>query len=529
MSIIPRPQKIEFKKGFCNLRRKLSIDCGAFYELRSVTEHYLKKELDFADIKDEKQGVTLEYKKVANLKSEAYILHVETDRIQISASTKNGIFYGLMSWIQYSFGKDRVRQGKIVDCPDVAYRGMHLDVSRHFIPVEEVKRLVEIASRLKINHLHWHLSDDHGWRIAMDAFPRLYADNKLETQDAEDAEDAICRGKYLTKGIYSKAEIKEVVEYCRERMIEVIPEIDVPGHVLSALVSYPELACEPKAFDYPRGSIIAEDVLCIGNKSAWKFVYQVFDEIVELFPYDKVHIGGDEVPKVRWMACEKCRTYANQHNIKNGYGMQLHFMQRMIDYLNTKGKTAIVWNDMLKGAQLRGDVICQFWMDTHALDVNAKHYERRYQVIDSDFFHFYFDYSNVMTPMKKVYTYATKFDARKTSNQKRGLYGKECALWTEFVGSKEVLNRLMFPRMFAFAENAWTAKKRLDYPSFKKRLKRLMPLFAQWDVGRFEQVRWESCSVMQRLAMLKRFASIMSWEMLKRQRRSKEADKQAFH
>lgn len=363
---------------------------------------------------------------------------------------ESGKFYALQTVEQIRALK-KAPAFKIEDSPEYEYRGFSLDCARHSFTVDEIKRLIDTAAMFRLNRFHWHLTDDQGWRIETDGKPRLN-----ETGSVRKSSDFGGRSdKRPYRALFSKDEIRDITAYCRERRIEVIPEIDIPGHASAILASYPNLGCSKEPVEVQTKQGIYNNILCVSNEEVYKFVFDILDEVCELFPFEYVHIGGDETPTKSWENCPRCRRMKEDLGLESFSGLQGIFMKRVADYLKGKGKKAIVWNESLKGGILTPeDVTVQRWMGGG--NSSYKFAEAGGRVIESDFFHYYCDYPFGMTPLKKTYNYEPAKKYRKCGAQKP--YGIEAEIWTEYISDFDTLCRFYFPRMAAIAEAAWGSK-----------------------------------------------------------------------
>jgi hexosaminidase len=317
---------------------------------------------------------------------------------------------------------------------------MHLDSARHFIPTQEIRKVIEEMSLLKMNLLHWHLSDDQGWRIESKLFPLLHEQ---------------CAGEY-----YTQEELRETVEYARVRGVDILPEIDMPGHTTSVLAAYPQYSCTGEQVELAKGGGIFPVILCAGKDTVFEFLEKLLSEIIPLFPYPWFHIGGDEAPKGRWNACPDCTRRRQELGIEDSGKLQGYFTNRVCDILKEHGKHAVCWNDALSGAALPEGTVVQYW--TVGRRKETKQFVKEGgSYAYSDMFDLYFDYPCSMTPLSRVYKCRTDLHPA-------GLLGYEACLWTESVDTPEKLERRLFPRIAALAEKNWSGKG--SYRDFLRRL-----------------------------------------------------------
>ncbi|MDD4316169.1 MAG: beta-N-acetylhexosaminidase [Clostridia bacterium] len=387
---------------------------------------------------------------------EGYRLDIGSQGVVITAETPRGLFYAKQTLTQLEEEyAEQLPFVSITDFPRYAYRGFMLDCSRHFFPIDIIKKQLDIMATLKLNTFHWHLTDDQGWRIQLDGFPRLTEIGSKRAQTAGD-------GKKV-EGFYTKDEISDIVAYCADRFIEVIPEIDLPGHFKAALAAYPQFSCNQLEITVGEGFGISPDILCAGKEESYEFCYSILDEVAELFPGRYFHLGGDEALKLYWLDCPDCQKRIADCGLKNEEELQGYFMSKMVAHLNEKGKTVINWNDGMLGGNIKGDIIVQYWKENKiGREVAIKEAKNGRKVIISPFFSYYLDYPYGMTPLKKTYNYEA--DGAITDQ----VIGLEAPLWTEHIEDAEKLWQQIYPRLVALAERAWSNKK--DYQSFLTRL-----------------------------------------------------------
>ncbi len=460
MAVIPKPNRLERLDKYMILGQKISVGHNDFPLMENLIISEIHHNLGLEIVgSGQYASVELNLIRKETIVFEGYDLTLDLGKIQIEASSEAGVYYGIQSLIQYIVSSKshknsfRLQGVNISDRPAYEWRGFMLDVSRHFIPVEQVKKLIELASKMKMNRFHWHLTDDHGWRIDLDSYPDLVK-NQISGP-----------GGIQRLGYYTKSEMKEIVAFAKERMITLVPEIDMPGHILGLLAAYPQVACQPQDFQLAQGPGISQDVLCLGNDTTYSMMTKILDEILEIFPGRYVHIGGDEVPVTRWLECEKCRDKAIKNRLETPEDLKKYFLQQMVDHLNLKGKKVILWNDALMDGGLKGELLGQFWMTTEGPASLVK-LEDKYTLIDSNFKHYYLDYPMDVISLKSTYTYESLFQ--------NGL-GVEGALWTEWVMDEETLHDRLLPRLMAIAESGWTTRENKSYEAFEKSLEDLGP------------------------------------------------------
>ncbi|MBO9592585.1 MAG: family 20 glycosylhydrolase [Niabella sp.] len=411
--------------------------------------------------------------------SEGYQMTISPSYIQLKG-TGAGTFYAVQSLIQLStFAGSKeihIPAGTITDTPRFGYRGMHLDVALHLFPFEFLKKFIDLMAQYKLNTFHWHLTEDQGWRLEIKKYPRLTGEGAWRAQtllgSAQDVPmgyDSIPHG-----GFYSRQQVKELVRYAADRYITIIPEIEMPGHCISALAAYPELACgdNPGPFKTIESWGIYEDVFCAGKESTFTFLENVLTEVMELFPSKYIHIGGDEVPKTRWKTCKYCQKRIQDNHLKDEHELQSYFIQRIEKFVNSKGRSIIGWDEILEGG-LAPNAIVMSWRGEKGGIAAA---QQNHQVIMAPNDYIYFDHYQAkpaqeplcfpgFNPLNKVYDYNPAPDAL-TAAQKKYIMGAEACVWTEYMATPAKVEYMILPRMLAFAEGCWTPVAQKQYKSF---------------------------------------------------------------
>lgn len=399
-----------------------------------------------------------------NIGPEGYYLISNKEGVTIMASTSAGIFYGIQSLRQLfptDFESDQIVDAQwivpavqIRDEPKFGWRGMLLDCCRHFMEPAFVKRYIDLLSYHKMNRLHWHLTEDQGWRIEIKKYPEL-----TEVGAYRIEEDGTRYG-----GFYTQDEIREIVEYARIRHIEVVPEIELPGHSVAAIATYPHLSCTGDSIAVANRWGVFKDIYCAGKESTFEFMEDVLDEVVELFPYSYVHIGGDEAPKYRWENCSHCQKRIKDEQLKDEAQLQTYFITRVENYLAGKNRKIIGWDEILEGG-LSPSATVQSWRGFDGAIEAASH---GHQAILSPTSHCYFDYPLESIDLQKVYQF-NPIPAGLEPEYHVNILGAECNMWTERAPQDEVDDR-MFPRMLAMSEVLWTSPNPDDYSEFHQRV-----------------------------------------------------------
>lgn len=396
--------------------------------------------------------------------SEAYSIKITEKDICVRFSSSAGKFYSEKTLEQLcAFYPDGLPCLEIEDYPTFAHRGFMLDSARHFIPVDEIKKIADINSTLKFNRFHWHLSDDQGFRIELDTLRELTEKGSVRPGDSF---RLLPKTTVPHSGYYTKEEIREVVDYCKERHIQIIPEIDMPGHVSAILHVYPQYHCGKVPVEIKTKEGIFPDIFCAGNPETYDFIYKLLDEVTELFPFEYFHIGGDEAPKTHWKKCPQCQSKMKELGIKTENDFQVYFGNTVARYLMSKNKKVIMWNDILKGNGLDKNVTVQRWMDIKNVTLPETNSGR--DTVISDFKPYYADYPYEMFPLKSVYSFDPLGSKGLNQVGKKSILGIESPVWLEFIDTAEKLEYMIYPRWFAVADTAWCHNQKGNYSEFKK-------------------------------------------------------------
>ncbi len=403
------------------------------------------------------------------LSDEGYSLRIDKNRIVVKYGKPVGALYAVQSIKQLkSASSSSVAAVQIEDSPRFKWRGMHLDVSRHFFPVDVVKRSLDLMAAVKMNVFHWHLVDDGGWRIEIKKYPRLtqvgafrrgtgvpwsYSEILLEDPKL---------GNPSYGGFYTQQEVKDVVKYAADRGITVVPEIEMPGHTLPVLVGYPELACN-YATKYP-GNSWTTNVYCAGKEGSFKFIQNVLDEVLELFPSKWIHIGGDEVDKKWWNECDDCKDRMRSENLKNAGELQSYFVKRVEKYINSKGRSMMGWDEILEGG-LAPNASVMSWRGNAGGIAAAK---SGHSVVMSPTSHCYFDFGYDSTSTEKVYGWEP-IPTELKGKERDLVLGGQGNVWTEWIPTVERYDRMVWPRAFAMAEVLWSTEPK-NWDNFQDRL-----------------------------------------------------------
>ena len=418
---------------------------------------------------------------------EGYVMTVNARGVTIQGGSAAGVFYGIQTL------RKAVKEGVIMnsvvisDNPRFSWRGMHLDCSRHFFPVAFVKKFIDLLALHNMNVFHWHLTDDQGWRIEIKKWPKLISVGSQRTGTIigtnSDLDDHIPYGGY-----YTQDEAREIVAYAAARHITVIPEIDMPGHMLAALASYPELGCTGGPYQVGHYWGVYKDVLCVANPKVYEFVEDVLTEIMDIFPSEVIHIGGDETPTDKWQECPKCQALNKSLGASNTPSeefepltshlspLQAHFTKRVFDFLTAHHRRALGWDEILDGSPQNAMIMS--WRGT---EPGAKAAETGHDVVMTPTTFCYFDYQQTedvlfepsrcsgFIPVEKVYALDPAPDSLSVAARQH-ILGAQANIWTEYITNEELVEYQALPRMSALAEVQWTQPQRKDYEAFKERL-----------------------------------------------------------
>ena len=421
---------------------------------------------------------------------ESYQLKVTDQGVTITAPTEAGVFYGIQTLrksLPIALGADVALPAvEIKDAPRFGYRGAHFDVSRHFFTIDEVKTYIDMLALHNMNRLHWHITDDQGWRLEIKKYP------KLTEIGSQRSGTVIGRnsGEYDNTpygGFYTQEQAKEIVDYAAERYITVVPEIDLPGHMLAALAAYPELGLISRRYEVGRQGGLADDVLCAGNDQVLKFLEDVYGELIEIFPSEYIHVGGDECPKVRWEKCPKCQARIKALGLKSDKNhskeerLQSFVINHIEKFLNDHGRQIIGWDEILEGGLAPNATVMSWRGESGGIEA-AK---QKHDVIMTPNTYLYFDYYQAKDtenepfgiggylPMERVYSYEP-MPASLTPEEQQYIKGVQANLWTEYIATFSHAQYMVLPRWAALCEVQWSTPDKKNYEDFLSRLPRLI-------------------------------------------------------
>ncbi len=521
VNIIPQPASVKMPRIMADFiispSTKIVLEGSGLDNSVQFFNDYLKEFYGFSLETTTKgnggNNITLNFERLDDSIPGAYNLSVDQKGIYIGGDNETGVFYGIQSLIQMLPMPDGTKKlsipyVEINDKPRFAYRGMMLDVGRHFMPVSFVKKFIDYLAMHKMNEFHWHLTEDQGWRIEIKKYPRLtqvgaWRYGTVIGKRPWKGNDNIYYG-----GFYTQDQIKEVVAYASSRYITVIPEIEMPGHGSAAIAAYPWLSCFPdEKTNIPdsllsdvgrkaKGKIVyelwgvASDVFCAGNDSVFQFLQDVIDEVVPLFPSKYIHVGGDECPKTNWKRCPLCQKRIHDLGLKDEHELQSYFIQRMEKYINSKGKTLIGWDEILEGG-LAPNAVVMSWRGEKGGIEAAK---QKHTVIMTPTTYVYFDYSQSKhddslviggyLPLEKVYKYEP-IPAELSADDGRYILGAQANIWTEYMTNPSKIEYMIFPRMDALSEVVWSPKSVRNWEEFKNKLTYQFKRYDLWQTHYF--------------------------------------------
>ena len=492
--IVPRPMEVTAVKGAYTLTAKSVIAATDAELVRSAElfASYVANELGATLDVEQKQkgGIVLLLDK--SLATEEYTLNITSKGVKIVGGTPAAVFYGLQSLRQLISAGEATKKGiklegvSIKDKPLFSYRGVMLDVCRHFFTVAEVKHFIDMAAIHKINVFHWHLTEDQGWRIEIKKYPNLVniGSKRRETIMGHNRRSNVFDGTPYG-GYYTQNEIKDIVRYAAERYIEVIPEIDMPGHMVAALASYPHLGCRDEKFEVRTRWGISKDVLCPGKESTFEFIEGVLEEVVSLFPSQYIHYGGDECPRHRWSECPHCQKRIQEEGLKDENELQSYFMHRVEKFLAKHNRKVVGWDEIIYGGINKSATI-MLWNDKN----RAKAVSLGNDVILTPKYYCYFDYHQTTRPfsnkeglrinttrivtLRKTYS-LNPFEGLQPSEYGR-IKGVQANLWTEYISDYKTVQTSLLPRLAAIAEVGWTIGER-NFDEFALRMHHLRKLY----------------------------------------------------
>lgn len=494
-NIIPQPQKVEIAQSVApfvlDQKTNISFANGNLKHDANMLAQYIEQSTGIRPVvgKAVKGGLTIALDIDKSIKNaEGYTLKVDSKHVRICGATPAGVFYGIQTLrkslpiVGGKATKVEIPAVNIIDAPRFAYRGTHLDVSRHFVTTDSIRQFIDMLALHNINKFHWHLTDDQGWRIEIKKYPLLTAIGSKRDQTVLGHNS----GKYDGKphgGFYTQKEIRDIVKYAADRYITIVPEIDLPGHMQAALAAYPELGCTGGPYNVLEMWGISDNVLCAGNDKTMKFIDDVLKEVVGLFPSKYIHVGGDECPKVQWKKCPKCqaRIKALHLEAKDGHTAEERLQSYVITHatklLKSLGRNIIGWDEILEGGLADGATVMS-WRGESGGIAAAK---QNHDVIMTPNTYLYFDYYQSLDkanepeaiggylPLERVYSYEP-MPKELTADEARHIIGVQANIWTEYMATFKHMQYMALPRLAALSEVQWTQPEKKDYKDFACRL-----------------------------------------------------------
>ena len=492
-NIIPTPKEQTIKNGFMLIENNPEIITNDKFKSASTLLKNAINELNLDNDEKPKNRIKFSYNK--KLDNEEYILRINSNLITISASSENGAIFGFQSLNQLmnlnlNDGVIKLKSQEIKDSPRFKYRGMHLDVGRHMYPVDFIKKYIDGLAMLKFNNFHWHLTEDQGWRIEIEKYPEL---NNIGS-----FRDSTLIGHYGDKprqfdksrygGFYTKKEIKEIVKYANKRGINVIPEIEMPGHSQAAVASYPMLGCSGEQVGVAPLWGVFKEIYCSKNET-FDFLEDIIDEVVELFPSKYIHIGGDEAPKTNWKACGNCQNVIEREGLKDEYELQSYFITRMEKYINSKGKQIIGWDEILEGGLAPNATV----MSWRGISGGIEAAKMNHEVIMTPNAVCYLDHYQAKdtkneplaiggyTPIEEIYNYEP-IPSELDKSLHKYIIGAQGNVWTEYMKTSDHVEYMVFPRILALSEVVW-ADNRPSFEDFEKKVNDTYPILDRMNIN----------------------------------------------
>lgn len=504
-SIIPAPRSLEKRQGrfvFNKETRIILKDKIAEAPLQFLTDRLtrtaqLPLKIQNNAQKRSRNYIIFERANDQTLGNEGYKINISPERIQVLADKEAGFFYAIQSLLQllpaeiYSNtpaykSEWSVPAAEITDIPQFEYRGLHLDVCRHLYPVSFIKKYIDLMSMQKMNRFHWHLTEDQGWRIEIKKHPKLTETGSMRKETIINRYSSATPGIYDGTpygGFYTQEEIKEIVAYAKERYITIIPEVDLPGHMLAALATYPELGCTGGPYEVGTRWGIYDDVLCAGNENIYPFIEDILLEVFKLFPGEYVHIGGDECPKTRWKSCPKCQSKIKELKLKDEHELQSYVIRRVEKFLNKNGKKLIGWDEILEGG-IAPNAALMSWRGIAGGITAAK---SGHPVIMTPNTYVYLDHYQASMDTSPLangricsleWTYGyNPIPKELTAQEAEHIKGIQANVWTEYIRTPEQLEYMAYPRANAVAEIGWSSPENKNWENY---LDRLQDQFERW-------------------------------------------------
>ncbi len=509
VSLVPKPSMMETMSGTFTITPSTQIilaEAGLEKSagfLNDYLEHFYGFRLPISKSSNHKNNIVLDLEKIDHPIPGAYTLQVSANGIEIGGANPTGTFYGIQSLIQLLPLEKKKRLTipnlMVEDKPRFAYRGMHLDVGRHFFTADYVKKFIDFIAMHKMNTFHWHLTEDQGWRIEIKKYPKLTSVGAYRNGTILGHHPGTGNDNTKYGGYYTQEQIKEIVQYATDRFVTVVPEIELPGHASAAIAAYPQLSCFPEEATKHAAKVswsgdstgkqvqqswgVYPDVFA-PTEYTFKFLEDVMDEVIQLFPGKYIHIGGDECPKDNWKRSAFCQQLIKEKGLKDEHGLQSYFIQRIEKYLNSKGKQIIGWDEILEGG-LAPNATVMSWRGEKGGIEAAK---QKHNVIMTPTGWVYFDYKQNKNEdsltiggyltVQKVYDYEP-VPKELTAEEAKYVLGGQANVWSEYMKTPAKVEYMIFPRMSALSEVLWSPKEMRSWPDFEKRMQQQVKRY-QW-------------------------------------------------
>ena len=492
-NLIPLPKEVTPSTGQFTVKKSTSVGFSnaEFAPSAELLREYIQGASGFPISAKATQSATIQFSQNNSLGEEAYTLEVRASKIKIQAKSGKGAFYALQTLLQLMpaqiyagtklTGVIAIPNVLIKDEPRFSYRGLMLDVGRYYYPVASVKRFLDLMAVYKMNTFHWHLTEDQGWRIEIKKYPLLTSISSVRKQSMlGHYKDLQYDGK-PHGGFYTQEEVKDIVAYAAKKYIEVIPEIEMPGHSQAVLAAYPQFGANAdKIYQVKTKWGVSEDVL-FPREETFTFLEDVLTEVMALFPGQYIHIGGDECPKTQWKESKFCQDLIKKLGLKDEHELQSYFIRRIDKFVTSKGKKLLGWDEILEGG-LSPNAMVMSWRGTKGGIEAAK---QNHDVVMSPNSYFYLDYYQADSktepiaiggylPLSKCYSFEPNLPEL-TAEEAKHVVGIQANLWTEYISNIAYAEYMTYPRALALSEIAWSAKETKNYPDFKKRLTGHLP------------------------------------------------------
>lgn len=501
-NIIPRPQQVNVSNDApFTLSAKTVISLGTNSQNMKRNANMLASYIEQATgirpaVGKSKNGTAIVLtidKTIAN--AEGYKLDADAKQIRIAGASAAGVFYGIQTLrkslplVNGKASKVSIPAVHIADAPRFAYRGTHLDVSRHFVTADSVRQFIDMLALHNINRFHWHLTDDQGWRIEIKKYPLLTQIGSKRAQTVIGHNSGKYDGKPYS-GFYTQKQIRDIVKYAADRYITIVPEIDLPGHMQAALAAYPDMGCTGGPYEVWQKWGVSDNVLCAGNNKTLTFIDNVLKEITKLFPSKYIHVGGDECPKTQWQKCPKCQARIKALNLeaKDGHSaeerLQSYIITHASNYLKSLGRNTIGWDEILEGGLAEGATVMSWRGESGGIAAAKQHHD----VVMTPNSYLYFDYYQSLDkaneplaiggylPLETVYSYEP-MPKELTADEARHIIGVQANIWTEYMPTFKQMQYMALPRLAALSEVQWSQPALKDYTNFTNRLTKFTHLY----------------------------------------------------